>query len=98
MDTFKLKLDKTLKVKCYAWYNFLVQANELRKGKVWRQDIPVSESIYGGMTRTELSQAQEKELQLTQQDIKMEQTKEKKNFLESYVYETRSKVMLKVKT
>lgn len=70
----------------------------MRKGKVRRQDIPVSESIYGGMTRTELSQAQEKELQLTQQDIKMEQTKEKKNYLESYVYETRSKVMLEVLT
>ena len=81
-----------------TWYSFLVQADEMRKRKVQRQDIPVSESVYGGITRTELSQAQEKELLLTQQDIKMEQTKEKKNFLESYVYETRSKVMFEVKT
>lgn len=44
------------------------------------------------MTMAEVSQAQEKEFQLAQHDIKMEQTKEKKNALESYVYETRNKV------
>lgn len=64
----------------------------MRKGKVRRQDIAVSERVYGGMTKAELSQAQEREYQLTQQDIKMEQTKDKKNSLEAYVYETRNKV------
>ncbi|KAL8108695.1 hypothetical protein AgCh_024962 [Apium graveolens] len=44
------------------------------------------------MTRDELSEAQEEEHLLTQQDIKMEQTQEKKNYLESYVYETRTKL------
>ncbi|CAK9166911.1 unnamed protein product [Ilex paraguariensis] len=67
-------------------------ADEMKKGKVRRQDIPVSESVHGGMTRAELSQAQEKELQLAQQDIKVEQTKEKKNTLESYVYDMRNKI------
>ncbi|KAB2615657.1 heat shock 70 kDa protein 16-like [Pyrus ussuriensis x Pyrus communis] len=58
-----------------------------------RLEIPVSESIYGGMTKAELSEAQEKELQLAQQDRIMEQTKDKKNALESYVYEMRNKLL-----
>lgn len=57
-----------------------------------RQDIFIDETVYGGMTQGELSQAREKELQLAQQDINMERTKEKKNTLEAYVYETRNKV------
>ncbi|KAL1834329.1 hypothetical protein ACET3Z_003980 [Daucus carota] len=65
---------------------------DTRKRQIGRQDIPVSESVNCGMTRAELSEAQEKELLLTQQDIKMEQTQEKKNYLESYVYETRTKL------
>ncbi|KAL6990790.1 hypothetical protein U1Q18_008912 [Sarracenia purpurea var. burkii] len=69
-------------------------ADEMKKGKpIRRQDLPVSENVYGGMTKAELSQAQEKELQMVQQDIKIEQTKDKKNMLESYVYETRSKLL-----
>lgn len=44
------------------------------------------------MTTTELSEAQEKEIQLAKQDRAMEQTKEKKNALESYVYDMRNKV------
>ncbi|KAM2058099.1 hypothetical protein ACFX16_030715 [Malus domestica] len=56
-------------------------------------EIPVSESIYGGMTKAELSEAQEKELQLAQQDKIMEQTKDKKNALESYVYEMQNKLL-----
>jgi heat shock protein 4 len=65
----------------------------MRKGKVVKRVvIPVSESIYGGMTNAELSDAEKKELQLVQQDLKMEHTKDKKNALESYVYEMRDKV------
>lgn len=59
---------------------------------VRRQNILVDENIYGGMAPDELCRAQEKELQFTQQDINMERTKEKKNALEAYVYETRNKV------
>lgn len=40
----------------------------------------------------ELSDAEKKELQLVQQDLKMEHTKDKKNALESYVYDMRDKV------
>ncbi|KAM1343181.1 hypothetical protein ACFX15_007083 [Malus domestica] len=57
-----------------------------------RLEIPVSESMYGGMTKAELSEAQDKELQLAQHDRIMEQTKDKKNALESYVYEMRNKL------
>ncbi|KAK9155736.1 hypothetical protein Sjap_003216 [Stephania japonica] len=64
-------------------------------GKGWhsrRSEIPVSETVYGGMTKAELSEAQDKELQLAQQDQIVEQTKDKKNSLESYVYDMRSKL------
>ncbi|GAB4830895.1 hypothetical protein Ancab_004921 [Ancistrocladus abbreviatus] len=65
----------------------------INKGKaVKRHEIPISETVYGGMTKAELSEAQEKELQLAQQDFKVEQAKDKKNAVESYVYETRSKI------
>lgn len=69
----------------------------MRKHKSTRRhEIPVSENIYGGMTEAELSEAQEKEIQLTQQDRTVEQTKEKKNALESYVYDMRNKVHIKI--
>ncbi|KAI3466575.1 hypothetical protein Pfo_023238 [Paulownia fortunei] len=68
--------------------------HELRSLKsIRRQDILIDENVYGGMTSSELSQAQEQELRLAQQDIKMERTKEKKNALESYVYDMRNKLL-----
>ncbi|XP_055802812.1 heat shock 70 kDa protein 16 [Solanum dulcamara] len=71
-----------------------MEGDDTRKSKtVKRQDIPVTESVDGGMTLMELSQAQEKEYQLAEQDIKVERTKDKKNTLEAYVYETRNKIL-----
>ncbi|XP_014522749.1 heat shock 70 kDa protein 16 [Vigna radiata var. radiata] len=65
----------------------------IRKDKGNRRvDVPVNENIYGGMTKAEITEAREKELQLAQQDRIIEQTKEKKNSLESYVYDMRSKL------
>ncbi|KAJ4982362.1 hypothetical protein NE237_033199 [Protea cynaroides] len=65
----------------------------MKKGRHLRRlEIPVTENVYGGMTEAELSEAHKKERQLEQQDIIMEQTKDKKNALESYVYETRNKI------
>lgn len=65
----------------------------MRKNKVVKRlDIPVREHVYGGMADAELLEARKKELQLLQQDLKMEHTKDKKNALESYVYEMRDKV------
>lgn len=67
--------------------------DEVRKGKIFKRlEIPVSEEVYGGMTKAELSEAEKIELQLAQQDLKMERIKDKKNALESYVYEMRDKV------
>lgn len=57
-----------------------------------RLSIPVNENICGGLTMADISEAQEKEKQLAHQDRIMELTKEKKNNLESYVYEMRSKL------
>lgn len=73
--------------------NSFEQNDGKRKRKVVKRlDIPVSEHVYGGMENTALLEAQKKELQLLQQDLKMEHTKDKKNALESYVYEMRDKV------
>lgn len=44
------------------------------------------------MTNAEITEAQEKEHQLTEQDKTMELTKNKRNSLESYVYDMRNKV------
>ncbi|KAF8391557.1 hypothetical protein HHK36_023863 [Tetracentron sinense] len=69
-------------------------ADGIRKVRATRRiEIPVSENIYSGMTKAELSEAQERELQLAQQDRYMEHTKDKKNALESYVYEMRNKLL-----
>ncbi|XP_077243612.1 heat shock 70 kDa protein 16-like isoform X2 [Tasmannia lanceolata] len=62
------------------------------KGRPRRVEIPVTETIYGGMSKSELSEAQEKEFQLALQDKVMEQTKERRNALEAYVYEMRNKL------
>lgn len=52
----------------------------------------MSENIYGAMTKAEILEAQEKEIQLADQDRTVELIKDRKNLLESYIYETRSKV------
>ncbi|KAK8618299.1 hypothetical protein V6N13_132294 [Hibiscus sabdariffa] len=65
-----------------------------REGRgVKRSEIPISESIANGMKRDELTKAEEKERWLMQQDLKMEQTKDRKNALEAYVYEMRDKIL-----
>ncbi|CAN6173292.1 unnamed protein product [Urochloa humidicola] len=59
---------------------------------IQRQDLPVAEYIYGAMSKQELLEAQEQEQQLAYQDKLMERTKDSKNALESYVYDTRNKL------
>lgn len=91
---FKYTTLKSVDVK----FSILVQAGVARRGKaVKRLEIPISESICDGMKREEIAKAEEKERWLMQQDLKMEQTKDKKNALESYVYEMRDKVLLWLK-
>ncbi|OEL23365.1 Heat shock 70 kDa protein 16 [Dichanthelium oligosanthes] len=55
---------------------------------IQRQDVPIIEYIYGAMSKQELLEAQEQEQQLAYQDKLMERTKDSKNALESYVYDT----------
>ncbi|XP_072994402.1 heat shock 70 kDa protein 16 [Typha latifolia] len=57
-----------------------------------RLDLPVKETIYGGMTKEELREGQEQERQLAYQDKLMELTKDRKNALEAYVYDIRNKL------
>jgi len=59
---------------------------------IQRQDLRIIEYIYGAMSKQELLEAQEQEQQLAYQDKLMEQTKDRKNALESYVYDTRNKL------
>uniref|UniRef100_A0A0E0E5D2 Heat shock 70 kDa protein 16 n=1 Tax=Oryza meridionalis TaxID=40149 RepID=A0A0E0E5D2_9ORYZ len=54
--------------------------------------LPIVQSIHGAMSNQELLEAQEQESQLAYQDKLMERTKERKNALESYVYDTRNKL------
>ncbi|XXG48712.1 hypothetical protein AAC387_Pa02g3084 [Persea americana] len=60
--------------------------------KVKKTLVPVSEHVYGGMVPTDLQKAGEKELEMALQDRVMEETKEKKNAVEAYVYDMRNKL------
>lgn len=74
-----------------------MQLHKARKGKdIRRLDIPVNETVYGGLTKTEVVEAAQKEVQLAEQDLKMERTKDRKNALEGYVYDIRDKVHFNV--
>ncbi|KAK1422604.1 hypothetical protein QVD17_17889 [Tagetes erecta] len=55
-------------------------------------NLPVSENIDVSTTNDELAKAKEKEKMLTEQGIKVEETKDQRNTLESFVYDTRSKL------
>ncbi|RDX91229.1 Heat shock 70 kDa protein 16, partial [Mucuna pruriens] len=83
---FEDNTNKNLEAPCSS-------ADGTRKDKANRRlNVPVNEDVYGGMTKAEISEAREKELQLAQQDRIIELTKEKKNTLEAYVYDMRSKL------
>ncbi|KAG0478151.1 hypothetical protein HPP92_012870 [Vanilla planifolia] len=63
-----------------------------------RHEIPISETVYGGMNKGDLLEAQEQEKRLAYQDKLMEQTKDRKNALEAYVYEVRNKLFERYKS
>lgn len=64
------------------------------KRKVKKTNIPVSEVMYGGMAAADVQKAVEKEFEMALQDRIMEETKDKKNAVEAYVYEMRNKVCI----
>jgi heat shock 70kDa protein 4 len=59
---------------------------------VKKTNIPVHELVYGALEPAELEKAAEKEYEMALQDRVMEETKEKKNAVEAYVYDMRNKV------
>ena len=62
------------------------------KKKVKKTNIPVAELVYGGMNPADVQKAVEKEFEMALQDRVMEETKDKKNAVEAYVYDMRNKV------
>ena len=68
-----------------------VQA-EAPKKKVKKTNVPLSELVYGALQSVEVQKAVEKEYEMALQDRVMEETKDKKNAVESYVYDMRNKV------
>lgn len=66
---------------------------EAPKKKVKKTNVPVVELVYGGMSAEDLQKAVEKEFEMALQDRVMEETKEKKNAVEAYVYDIRNKVI-----
>ncbi|CAM8957305.1 unnamed protein product [Rhodiola kirilowii] len=65
---------------------------EAPKKKVKKTDIPVVELVYGGIPSGDLQKAVEKEFEMALQDRVMEETKDKKNAVEAYVYDMRNKL------
>ncbi|KAL5651530.1 hypothetical protein ACJX0J_036988, partial [Zea mays] len=60
--------------------------------KVKRTSVPVHALVYGALAVADLQKAVEKEYEMALQDRVMEETKEKKNVVEAYVYDMRNKV------
>ncbi|XP_068647507.1 heat shock 70 kDa protein 14-like [Aristolochia californica] len=65
---------------------------EAPKKKMKKTTIPVSEFVYGAMLPGDVQKAVEKEFEMALQDRVMEETKEKKNAVEAYVYDMRNKL------
>ncbi|KAG0517223.1 hypothetical protein BDA96_09G070300 [Sorghum bicolor] len=65
---------------------------EPSKRKVKKTSVPVHELVYGALAAVDLQKAVEKEYEMALQDRVMEETKEKKNAVEAYVYDMRNKL------
>ncbi|OWM78193.1 heat shock 70 kDa protein 15-like [Punica granatum] len=65
---------------------------EALKKKVKKTNIPVVETVNGGLSQADLQKAVEKEFEMALQDRIMEETKDKKNAVEAYVYDMRNKL------
>nr|XP_009610837.1 heat shock 70 kDa protein 14-like isoform X2 [Nicotiana tomentosiformis] len=65
---------------------------EAPKKKVKKTSVPVTEIVYGAMAAADVQKAVEKEFEMALQDRVMEETKDKKNAVEAYVYDMRNKL------
>ncbi|XXG56110.1 hypothetical protein AAC387_Pa03g3612 [Persea americana] len=63
-----------------------------KKVKVKKVNIPVVGLVYGAMEASDVQKAVEKEFEMALQDRVMEDTKDKKNAVEAYVYDMRNKL------
>ncbi|KAI9076291.1 hypothetical protein K1719_041716 [Acacia pycnantha] len=64
---------------------------EAPKKKIKKTNIHMTELVYGAMSHSDVQKAIEKEFEMALQDRVMEETKEKKNAVEAYVYDMRNK-------
>ncbi|KAJ7567999.1 hypothetical protein O6H91_01G015000 [Diphasiastrum complanatum] len=67
-----------------------------KKKKPKRKEVPVHENVLGALPQTELQKAVEKEYEFALQDRVMEETKDRKNAVEAYVYDMRNKLYEKL--
>ncbi|KAI9110208.1 hypothetical protein K1719_018650 [Acacia pycnantha] len=65
---------------------------EAPKKKVKKTNIPFSQQVYGALAPADLQKAIEKEFEMALQDRVMEETKDRKNAVEAYVYDMRNKL------
>lgn len=63
-----------------------------KKKKSKRKDVPVKENPVGALPQGDLQKAVEHEYEMALQDRVMEETKDKKNAVEAYVYDMRNKM------
>lgn len=64
----------------------------VKKKKVKKTDVPLNEKVFGALPRADLQKATDEEFEMALQDRVMEETKEKKNAVEAYVYDMRNKL------
>ncbi|GJP56806.1 hypothetical protein CLOM_g15853 [Closterium sp. NIES-68] len=64
----------------------------VKKKKTKKTDVPIEAHLVGGLPAATLQQLVEEEFAMALQDRVMEETKEKKNAVESYVYDMRNKL------
>ncbi|KAK6912093.1 Heat shock protein 70 family [Dillenia turbinata] len=65
---------------------------EAPKKKVKKTNIPVVELVFGGVLPADVQKLVEKEFEMALQDRVMEETKDRKNAVEAYVYDMRNKL------
>ncbi|CAI9283102.1 unnamed protein product [Lactuca saligna] len=86
-------LDKTLTDRKHTGSSLSTShyTGEARKGWVRRQNVPVSKNLNVVITKDELNVVQRRLQMFEEHDIKVEKTKEIRNILESFIYDTRTK-------
>eukprot|EP00249_Psilotum_nudum_P023119 c28754_g2_i5 orf=236-2818(+) len=64
----------------------------VKKKKSKKMDVAVNEVFFGALSQNELEKAIEKEYEMALQDRVMEETKDRKNAVEAYIYDMRNKM------